>query len=281
MYLDTKDKKWILIVDDEPDIRSSIKEVISMNFDSDIKVIEAKDGVEATTKINYQRFDLIITDLAMPKKEGEAFIHSVRSNNLNDATPIIVVSGSPSIANIKESFEFVEAIEKPYKMKDLIAAIDTSLKTGDNKKRVSANVLNNLIVSVDKFIGSLQKGNISQEGPVTVKERGAVVDHDYVSSIQVKIGSVTNTFSILAREENVRELFSGQNPSGDKKMDHLMQSMSFVILKYVLEKAALNKSSATKGSYIKHDRNILTDKKGIIIGLGNQNLKIDLFATSE
>ncbi len=281
MYLDTKDKKWILIVDDEPDIRSALKEVISLNFDDDIKVIEAKDGVEATTKINYQKFDLIVTDLAMPKKEGEAFIHSVRSNNLNDATPIIVVSGSPSISKVQDAFEFVESIEKPYKMKDLVETISTCLKTGDNKKRVSANVLNNLIVSVDKFVESLEKGKISQDGPVTVKERGCVVDHDYVSSIQVKIGSVTNTFSILAREENIRELFSKQNPVGDKTMDRLMQSMSFVILKYVLEKASLKKSSTTKGSYIKHDRNILTDKKGIIIGLGNENLKIDLFATSE
>ena len=281
MYLNSKECKWILLVDDEEDIRTSLKEVIQLQYGNEIKVIEAKDGLEATTKINYQKFDCIITDLSMPRKEGEAFIHSVRSNPLNDSTPVIVISGSTGLEKIKKEFEFVDTIPKPYRVDKVIATLGSCLKVGNNKKRVSANVLNNIINSVEKFVKDLEKGNVSQKGSLEVKKKGVVVDHDYVSSIQFKIGSVVNTFSIMAREGDISTLFSSQEKNPKHSKEHLMQSMSFVILKNVLERSSLQSNSTLKGSYIQKDKSLLTDKKGLIIGLGNDDIQIDIFATSE
>lgn len=281
MYKGTKEHKWILLVDDEEEVRSSLKEVIQLQFGSTIKFVEARDGLEATTKINYQKFDCILTDLAMPKKEGEAFIHSVRSNPLNDVTPVIVISGSPNLEKIVEEFEFVEALPKPYKMNALNELLEKNLKIGNNKNRVSANVLNNIILSVEKFVSDLHKGDIAQSGALKVKNKGELVEQDFVSTIQVKIGSVTNTFSIMANKKDVESLFSEKGGSTQVNSEKMMQTMSFVILNHVMKKASLMRSSSMKASYIQHNKEILNSKRGLIIGLGNENLQLGIFATSE
>lgn len=281
MYLGTKERKWILVVDDEADIRSSIKEVIKLQFGQSVEVIEAKDGIEATTKINYQKFDCIITDLSMPRKEGEAFINSIRHNALNEITPVIVVSGQRNANKMKNLYEFIEVIEKPYRMNHLMETLTNQLKMGSNKNRVSAEALNSLISAIEQFVVSMSMDKVEQQGPVQVKRRGEVVDHDFVSSIQVKIGTVRNTFSILAREKELTGLFKDQKRNTRVEIQQLIQSMCYVLLKHVVEKSIAKKTGAMKGQYIEHDKSVLTEKQGLLITLANDKLKIDVFATSQ
>ena len=56
-----------------------------------IETVHAKNGYEALLKIKEQNFNVIITDLVMPQKDGLAFITELR--NLGDTTPIIITSG--------------------------------------------------------------------------------------------------------------------------------------------------------------------------------------------
>lgn len=56
-----------------------------------IETVHAKNGNEALLKLKEQNFNVIITDLVMPQKDGLAFITELR--NLGDTTPIIVTSG--------------------------------------------------------------------------------------------------------------------------------------------------------------------------------------------
>ncbi len=278
MLLETRERKWVLIVDDEQEIRESLREVISLQFGKKVEVVEARDGVEATSKINFQKFDCIITDLSMPRKEGEPFIYSIRSNPLNETTPVIIVSGSNQIQKVSEKFEFVDRIEKPYKMSVLVDLLSTHLERGDNKNRVSASVFNNLVESLQKFVKEVAELQVEQQGALKVKERGEEFNHDFVSSIQVKIGKVTNTFSILANKSEVESLFSGR---GRVDVDHLIQSMCFVILRNVLEKAQSKTVSGVKGSFLQQDKSLLARKKGIILDLGSPSFKIHVFATSQ
>ena len=61
----------ILIIDDEPQIRSMIRLILER---SGYTVIEASDGIEGLRRFREKPADLIITDLIMPNKDGIGLI---------------------------------------------------------------------------------------------------------------------------------------------------------------------------------------------------------------
>lgn len=66
----------ILVVDDEPMIRTLLKERLSLE---DFECEEATDGVEALDALAAQKVDLVISDLRMPKMTGLELLQLVRA----------------------------------------------------------------------------------------------------------------------------------------------------------------------------------------------------------
>lgn len=86
--------KKILVVEDEAAIRETITEYLRrLGYD----VSSAIDGVEGTTSVNEQEFDLIITDLSMPRKDGFGFMKE--AIQVQPLTPIIILSGQGTFEN--------------------------------------------------------------------------------------------------------------------------------------------------------------------------------------
>lgn len=56
------------------------------------RVDTAVDGDEALKKIKNKKYDVLLLDLLMPKKNGFEVIERVRKNKLNSKAPIIVMS---------------------------------------------------------------------------------------------------------------------------------------------------------------------------------------------
>ncbi len=82
----------ILIIDDDSQIRFIIRELLE---NSGYTVEEASDGDEAI-KLNHKKaFDLIITDIIMPGKEGIQTIQEFKKDNPN--VKIIAISGGGHI----------------------------------------------------------------------------------------------------------------------------------------------------------------------------------------
>ncbi len=68
--------KHVLIVDDDDDMRSMIQDTILNHFyeeSKNITITEAPEGLTALKKITEQRYDLVITDLVMPKLSKNRF----------------------------------------------------------------------------------------------------------------------------------------------------------------------------------------------------------------
>ncbi|RKX84601.1 MAG: response regulator [Spirochaetes bacterium] len=84
--------KRILITDDSATSRMIIKRCIEMAGFFDIEYIEAEDGLQALTKLDTEKVDLIITDLKMPKMDGKTFIRKLKSSDDKKDIPIVVVS---------------------------------------------------------------------------------------------------------------------------------------------------------------------------------------------
>lgn len=104
-------KLSILVVDDEEDIRSTLRMFLEM-MEIFTFVVEASDGSDAYQKAMKQEFDLIVTDLAMPRVRGIEFIQNFkafeaknkRSRDIPE-TPFIILSGNVTGDEIKQAID--------------------------------------------------------------------------------------------------------------------------------------------------------------------------------
>lgn len=112
-----KDKTCVLLVDDEPAIRSLF--AASLRRDG-YHVVEAGDGKEAVEVAKKaERVDLVVTDIRMPKMDGVAM-----ANALREAQPgirIVFVSGYPM--DLDALGPNSTLLSKPFLRADLMKAV--------------------------------------------------------------------------------------------------------------------------------------------------------------
>ncbi|MFH1139301.1 MAG: HD domain-containing phosphohydrolase [Pseudomonadota bacterium] len=88
----------ILVVDDEPAIREVIKEYLS---GVGYRVETAADGLEALAILKTREYDLVITDLSMPRLDGFGLMK--QAHEIQPLTTIIVLSGQGTFSNAIEA----------------------------------------------------------------------------------------------------------------------------------------------------------------------------------
>lgn len=115
--------KKILIVDDS----ESIREVVSFTLvNAGHEVEKAYDGNNALEYLNGNSYDLIITDLHMPNKNGIELIREVRKMDAYKGIPILFLTTESQAARKKEAKDAGATgwIVKPFVPEKLLAAIN-------------------------------------------------------------------------------------------------------------------------------------------------------------
>lgn len=110
----------ILAVDDSPSMRQLVTLALGEDGHS---VTAASDGVEAMSLVAKQPFDLVITDMNMPKMNGIEFIKAFRA--LHRFTPVIVLTTEVNTA-VRDSAKQAGAtgwIVKPFVVENFRAVI--------------------------------------------------------------------------------------------------------------------------------------------------------------
>lgn len=108
----------VLVVDDHDPIRKAIKRVlISMGF---IDITECFDGSDAIQTLQRKPFDLVICDLYMRSVMGFDVIAHVRSRDIGNDIPFIVVTGEASRDEIVKVADFGadDYVLKPFQAGD-------------------------------------------------------------------------------------------------------------------------------------------------------------------
>lgn len=112
-------RKSVLIVDDEEIIRSFLFEVLSEDYDVSL----ACDGDEAIAEMRKKKYDLIITDLKMPRVSGEEVVKFACDNDPN--SKVIVISGFSSLYTVSQSINngACAFLSKPFSIKELMQTV--------------------------------------------------------------------------------------------------------------------------------------------------------------
>jgi DNA-binding response OmpR family regulator len=117
----------ILVVDDDPAMVGAITALVGT---AGHQVITAYDGLTAVRRVEEERPDLVLLDLAMPGPDGYAVTGRVRG--LGD-TPIIVVSGESAEAAKVRALELGadDYLVKPFGRAELLARINAVMRRTD------------------------------------------------------------------------------------------------------------------------------------------------------
>jgi two-component system chemotaxis response regulator CheY len=81
--------KRILTIDDSRTMRDMLRMTL---VDAGYVVIQAVDGMDGLDVLKKERFDVVITDINMPKLDGYGVIRHMRADSGYDDTPILVLS---------------------------------------------------------------------------------------------------------------------------------------------------------------------------------------------
>ncbi|MEG1862747.1 MAG: response regulator transcription factor [Oscillospiraceae bacterium] len=110
----------ILVVDDEPRIRELIGQYLTV---AGYDVENAKDGIEALSKISKGDIDLCILDVMMPFMDGIACLKEMRSRGFK--TPVIILSAKSEEYDKITGFDAGtdDYVVKPFSPKELMARV--------------------------------------------------------------------------------------------------------------------------------------------------------------
>lgn len=94
----------ILIVDDQSTMRNLIRGMLEKSGFRDLD--EAEDGDVALNKVKQEGFDLVISDLHMPRMSGLEFLKETRSTKTIQNTPILMVTTESSKDAVLEAIKW-------------------------------------------------------------------------------------------------------------------------------------------------------------------------------
>jgi len=166
----------ILIIEDEESIRRVLNKVL-MQDDKSYSITEAVDGLDGISKINSSKFDLILCDIKMPKKDGIEVLKHILEECPN--TPTIMISGHGDLETAVESMRLgaFDYISKPPDLNRLLNSVRSALlnknfvKKGKSKSKNSGdfNIIgkSEAITDIQKMIDkvSLTNAKVLIQGP--------------------------------------------------------------------------------------------------------------------
>ncbi|WP_430815668.1 ATP-binding protein [Carboxylicivirga sp. RSCT41] len=121
------ENKLVLLVEDNDDLRATIKSELIKNY----RVIEAPNGKEGLVLAVEKNPDLIITDVMMPQMNGKELCQVIKSNFKTSHIPVIMITALIGVDDKVEGLEVgADAyVEKPFSIDVLKATINNLLRT--------------------------------------------------------------------------------------------------------------------------------------------------------
>ena len=120
-------KAHLLIVDDEPNTLASLARAFRLEGHEATVCDNAAKALELATT---QPFDLILSDVVMPGKDGLALLEDLKTHGV--ATPVVMMSGQAHIEMAVRATRLgaLDFLEKPISTDKLLLTVENALKLG-------------------------------------------------------------------------------------------------------------------------------------------------------
>ncbi|MBZ0263509.1 response regulator [bacterium] len=120
-----REKKKILIVEDEPDVSSYLCTFLE---DHGFETVTAENGKEGYKKVQSEKPDLVTLDITMPEESGIRMFREMQEDKALAKIPVIIVTGVSReferfISNRKQVRPPDGYFEKPIDKEEFLAAI--------------------------------------------------------------------------------------------------------------------------------------------------------------
>src|SRR5690606_998915 len=117
----------ILVVDDHPDIRENVAEILTL---AGYRALEAENGKQAIEQAKEHMPDLIGCDIMMPELDGYGVLHMLRKYPETEHIPFIFLTAKTGRSDFRKGMEMGadDYITKPFEDVELLTAVETRLK---------------------------------------------------------------------------------------------------------------------------------------------------------
>lgn len=181
-------KPELLIVEDHADLNS----FIALSLEEEYHCTSAFDGVEALHQIAHKLPDIIITDLMMPKMDGNDLIRKVRENDNWSHIPIIVLSAKGQIESKVELYELGadNYLVKPFDILELEAIVKATL---EQRKRLKAAFQSSYLVSA----------GLPEQTSASLQEKHSVMVSKLIDYVNTHLDDTDLNVSTIGQELGV------------------------------------------------------------------------------
>ncbi len=214
----------VLVVDDEPDIRDLVKEILE---DEGYAVVVAEDVKNARESVEEQQPDLVLLDIWMPDQDGVSLLKEWRDAGLLKF-PVVMISGHGTVETAVEATRLgaVDFIEKPLSLARLLLAVEKALSNfvpDDGKASAAAAkplvpIIGNSTYSRE-LRGTIEKTASKSNGGIVIEGERAtgkqlVARHIHEVSSRASEPFVTLRCDSLSDANSARELLGNENSAG-------------------------------------------------------------------
>lgn len=151
---------WILVVDDEPDIRSLVSEIL---VDEGFEVEVAGTVEEAQLQRRRRRFDLVLLDIWMPDGDGISLLKAWAEQGMAHC-PVIMMSGHGTVESAVEATRLgaYDFLEKPLSIAKLTLTVTRALEA-ERLSRENMGLKRKLARAVYPEGSSLMMGQLREQ----------------------------------------------------------------------------------------------------------------------
>ena len=204
--LEKNKDKTILLVDDHPEVREYIKNLLIEYF----VILEAGNGQEALEVLRKHEIDLVITDLMMPWMDGFELLSAMREDTALSKIPALVVSARTNDEDKRKVlFSGINNIlYKPFDKRELILRINNLINFKDNIEQENND---KLLISNSQTIDDIERGILEKIDSLileNINNPGLSVNHlgDVLAASERKVYRMIKKLTGMTPLEYIKEV---------------------------------------------------------------------------